>query len=255
MSVVTYVWVGMTIKVIKLGPYSLPNRRFAILLDQTKRIYNEIGEGYGNNNQIMSILGFKAKSESFYKNTEDLRAFCLIEGRAKEIKITSLALRAIGKDAIQKRVALEKTFDNFGLWKKLRERYNSSSDLNDFSQALTDITGANPSDEKTIESIKRSYLDDLQFLNDQLSELSAAEQDNQSKMVSAQRPVKKPISGITELNAHKNTIGFITYPEYSASPIQIKDELSYEIAQKLLEAIGKQLGIVKKNIQTSLQDD
>lgn len=247
----------MTIALISLGPYSIPKRGLAELLDQTKQIYKEIGMGFGSNTQIMSILGYTAKSESFYKNTDDLEAFCLIEwrkkGRSKEISLTHLALRVIDEDiiqnVIQKHVALEKIFDSFELWKKLRERFNDSNELNGFSQALADITGEKP-DEKIAESIKRSYRDDLKFLNDELSDFSATKQDNQNSMVSNFEVAKNLPSEVIE-SSPKIAVGSITYPESGVS-IEIKDELSFEIAQMLLEAMRKQLGIAKKPTQTSL---
>lgn len=245
----------MAIKIITLGSYVLPSRPLAELLNQTKKIYKEIGEGDGNNAQIMKALGNIATSESFYKNTADLQAFNLIEerkeGRSKLISLTPLALRAIAENISQKRIVLEQIFESFELWKKLRERFNDSSEPNDFSQALIDITGEKPPDEKTAESIKRSYHNDLKFLNDQLSGLSTIEQDNQSGMMNIPAAAKEPQNEVLESNALKIVVGSITYPESGVS-IEIKDELSFEIAQMLLEAMRKRLGITKKQIQTSL---
>jgi len=238
----------MAIKIITLGSYVLPSRPLTELLNQTKEIYKEIGEGDGNNAQIMKALGNIATSESFYKNTADLQAFSLIEerkkGRSKLISLTPLALRAIVENVSQKRIALEQIFESFELWKKLRERFNDSSEPNDFSQALIDITGEKPPDEKTAESIKRSYRNDLKFLNDQLSGLSTIEQDNQSGM-NIPAAAKEPQNEVVESNAPKIVVGSITYPESGVS-IEIKDELSFEIAQMLLEAMRKRLGITKK---------
>jgi predicted transcriptional regulator len=118
----TYHGVGMR-TILTIGKYSIPNRRLAVLLDQTKRIYDDIEEGNGNSTQIMDILKFKVKSPSYYTNMQDLRAFGLVQGQDKTIRITSVGLRAISEDATQKQAALEEVFDNFELWKKLRGRY------------------------------------------------------------------------------------------------------------------------------------
>lgn len=246
----------MSILITTLGPYTLPNYPLSKLFDQTTEIHEEIGEEPAGNTRIMSILGNKAASESFYKNRADLEAFGLIEtssrGRRLEIRITPLALRAIEGDTVQRRTAIEDVFDRFELWKKLRERFTDANELSGFAQALEDIAEEGPPDEKTFERIKRSFHDDLQFLNDQLSGRSIT-QINPSEKVNIATVAKKLPSDVLESTMPKTVVGAISYPESGVS-IQIKDELSFEIAQMLLEAMRKRLGIAKKPMQRSLQD-
>jgi hypothetical protein len=244
------------ILIITLGPYTLPNYPLSKLLDQTKKIHEEIGEGPAGNTQIMTILGNKAASESFYKNRDDLEAFGLIEirtrGRRLEIQITPLAWRAIKGDTAERRRAIEDVFDRFELWKKLRERFTDHNELSGFAQVLEAVTEEKPPDDKTCERIEKRFHDDLQFLNGQLSG-GPITQINESRKVSIVMPTKKPSSDVLESAMQKTVVGTITYFESGVS-IQIKDELSFEIAQMLLEAMRKQLGIAKKPMQTSLQD-
>ena len=243
----------MAIAIITLGLYTLPNYPLSKLLGQTRKIHEEIGEGPAGNAQIMTILGNKAASESFYKNRDDLEAFGLIEiitrGRRLEIQITPLAWRAIEGDTVQRRRAIENVFDNFELWKKLRERFTDANELSGFAQVLEDVAEEKPPDENTCERIKRRFHDDLQFLNDQLSSRFITPINQNEKGAVAE---KLP-SDILESALPKTVVGTVTYPESGVS-IQIKDELSFEIAQMLLEAMRKRLGIAKKPMQTSLQD-
>jgi hypothetical protein len=235
--------------IIEIGEYSIPNRRLAILLDQTKNIHDNIGEGNGNSADIMGILNFKVKSPSYYTNMQDLRAFSLVQGQDKNIRITPLGLRAISEDTTQ--AVLEQVFDNFELWKKLRERFGNSVEHDTLSQTLAEITGAEPPDEKTTESIRKAYLKDIEVLAK-----SATNQENQNRTTRLVEVADIPVLTTAKSNAPKGAIGYITYPEFSESPVQIKDELSYEIAVKILEAMGKRLDIGKKKegVQSLLQD-
>jgi hypothetical protein len=237
--------------ILTIGKYSIPNRRLAILLDQTKNIHDNIGEGNGNSTDIMAILNFKVKSPSYYTNMQDLRAFGLVQGQDKTIRITPLGLRAISENTAQKQTVLEEVFDNFELWKKLRERFGNSVEHDTFSQTLAEITGVEPPDEKTTESIRKAYLKDIGVLAK-----SATNQQNQNRTARFVEVADIPILETPQSNAPRNVIGYITYPEFSESPVQIKDELSYEIAVKLLEAMRKRLDIGKKKegVQSLLED-
>jgi hypothetical protein len=237
--------------ILTIGKYSIPNRRLAVLLDQTKSIHDSIGEGNGNSTDVMTILNFKVKSPSYYTNMQDLRAFGLVQGQDKNIRITLLGLRAISANTTQKQAVLEEVFDNFELWKKLRERFGDSVEHDILSQTLAEITGAEPPDEKTTESIRKAYLKDIEVLAK-----SATNQENQNRTPRFVEVVPIPVLERAKSNAPRNVIGYITYPEFSESAVQIKDELSYEIAVKLLEAMKKRLGISKKKegVQSLLED-
>jgi hypothetical protein len=236
--------------ILTIGKYSIPNRRLAILLDQTKNIHDNIGEGNGNSADIMGILNFKVKSPSYYTNMQDLRAFGLVQGQDKNIRITPLGLRAISEDTTQDttQAVLEQVFDNFELWKKLRERFGNSVEHDTLSQTLAEITGAEPPDETTTESVRKAYLKDIQVLDG-----LTTKQENQDGTVSVVEVANKPRRETAKSNAPRNVIGYITFPEFSASPVQIKDELSYVIALKLLDAMGKRLEIDNKQVQTLLK--
>ncbi len=235
--------------IIEIGSYLIPNRRLAALLDQTKNIHDNIGEGHGNSTDIMTILNFKVKSPSYYTNMQDLRAFGLVQGQDKTIRITPLGLRAISEGTTQKQLALEEVFDHFELWKKLRERFGDSVEKNTLSEALAEITGVEQPDERTTESIRKAYLRDIEVLH-----LSGT-REKQDRAVNVLDIADKPTRERVKPNAQRDVVGYITYLEFSESPIQIKDELSYEIAQKLLKAMGERLGVEKKRIQTNFQDN
>jgi hypothetical protein len=231
-----------------IGEYTVPQYRLATLLDQTKKVYNKIREGKNvDTTNLLEALGFKATSQSYYRNRKELEMFGLVAGKAPNVKVTPLALRAIGEDTAEKQAALEEVFDNFELWKKLRERKQDFVDKESFWQALVAITGDHSRDNKTFEKFRKAYIDDLHVLAQ-----SETKPNNQDETSSVSEETDRLKSEVAVSTAPKKTIGSITYPEYSESPIQIKDELSYEIAQKLLNAIGEQLGIEKKPVQTLL---
>ncbi len=233
-----------------IGTYTLPQHRLAVLLDQTKRVNDKILEGNLDTASLIKTLGFTATSQSYYRNRQELELFGLLEGKVPNIEITPLGLRAIGEDTTEKQAALEEVFDKFELWKELRERVNDSTDTQAFRQALIDITQDRSFHERTFEKFKKAYFEDLRFITQ-----SKTEPTNDVETHVETPPVSRETNILTPeivTSAPKKPIGSITYPEYSDSPIQIKDELSYEIAQKLLEAMGNRLGIQRKQIQMKL---
>lgn len=234
-----------------IGEYTLPRYRLAALLDQTKRVYDKAREGKNvDTKNLLEALGFKATSQSYYSNRKELEMFGLLAGNAPNVKVTPLALRAIGGDTTEKQAALEQVFNTFELWKKLRERIQDPVDKESFWQALVAITGDHSRDKKTFEKCRKAYIEDLHVLAQ-----SGTKVNNQDETSSVSEETDKPKSEIAISIALKKTIGSITYPEYSESPIQIKDEVSYEIAQKLLNEMGKQLRIQRKQIQTSFEEN
>jgi hypothetical protein len=236
------------IKTITIGEYSLPIHRLATLLDQTKKIYDLIGERDGNSNDVMSLLLFKVKSESYYRNMEELRMFGLVEGEARNVRVTPLGLRAISEDAIIKHRAVVETFDNFGLWKILRARFGGVVNEKDLSEVLAEINNGERLANHRVERIMRAYVTDWTYLNAVGNEAIRKQSDETARVSfeQASQPPQEPAI------PPKEPIGSILYPEYSESPIQIKDELSYEIARKLLHEMGRRLGIEKKPTQTLL---
>ncbi len=232
---------------ISIGGYKIPNRRLAKLFGQTEDIFNGIGEGDGDSTRIMSILSFEVKSPSYYQNRKDLETFGLVTGQGRKVRITPLGLQVIAKDETIKAAARKQVFDHFELWKKLRDRLEGSVEEGVFVKTLTEITGEVP-DEKTALKIRKAYLSDLQA-----SGQSEAKSKSQSETVLVFEAPSQPKSDITTPAEPKRVVGYITFPEYSESPIQIKDQLSYEIAQKLLKEMGRQLGIEKKQVQTSFE--
>jgi hypothetical protein len=123
--------------------------------------------------------------------------------------------------------------------------------MEEVARAIREITGAEPPDEKTTESIRKAYLKDIEVLAK-----SATNQENQNRTPRFVEVASIPVLERAKSNTPRNVIGYITYPEFSESPVQIKDELSYEIAVKLLEAMRKRLDIGKKKegVQSLLED-
>jgi hypothetical protein len=236
------------IKTTTIGEYLLPIRGLPALLDQTKKIYDLIGEGDGNSNDIMSVLQFKVKSESYYKNMEELRTFGLVEGESRNVRITTLGLRAISEDVVIKHSALVEAFDNFGLWKILRMRFGGVVNKEDLSEVLAEINNGEQLVDQRVERIMRAYVTDWTYLN-AVGNASIRKESDETTRVSFERATQPPSEPVAQ---PKEPIGSISYPEYSQSPIQIKDELSYEIAQILLHEMGRRLGIEKKAVQSVL---
>ena len=123
---------------------------------------------------------------------------------------------------------------NVPLWGIFLKKYGTSIGKEHFAVNLRRDTGAEQSvAEKNAKFVRNAYLQDVGLIESVGEPKMALQAEEVSDAKAADRTWKmeaKPTS-------LKKAIGYIWYPEYGQSPIEIKDDLSFAIAEKLLEAI------------------
>lgn len=218
---------------MKIGKYSIPKFRLhPTLLNEVKKTYDKFEGGDVSPSLIADLLGQKITSGGFLQKLADMKAYGLISGRGK-LKVSDLGKKiAYPVNEEEKMMALEVAIRSIELWDLLFNKFGASLPEHNFWVDLKQITGAeSPEAQTKANLIRKAYLDDVGLLK--MGELS-----------------KNPVSSdVTYLGGLESTpaqtsggsIGYIGFPEYSKSPIEIKDEVSYNIAKQILDAIGKKL--------------
>lgn len=224
-------------KTIIIGNCSIPKHRFGLLLEQTQKLYNKYHLEETNSEAIAATLDYTRRSNPFYAHLNDFISFGLLEGEGRSgYRVTELGKKAIQQDSVRRQEALEELIRNIPLWDRLLNEYGTKVDKATFSQRLAAITGAEPAEiQKRAEKIRRAYLDDIEYIKP--TEASARLPASQQGSSSRQESFTIAIS--------REAAGYILFPEYHTS-IEIKDDISYNLAKQLLEAIGKKLGVVEE---------
>lgn len=217
---------------MKIGSYSIPTNRLGSLLIETSKLYERFNGDETNYEYIAPILGQSPKSGAFYQKMADLRVYGLVAGKRSSITITELGKQATFGDDEEKSKSLEKAVRNIRLWSVLLDKYGTSIESDKFWVILAKITNAERLDaQKKAETVRKAYLDDVRYIKT-VSERTKLSQDKQvQEAESTDRKLKM------EEIVSEEAVGYIGFPEYSRAPFEIKDESSFEIAQKLLDAI------------------
>ena len=228
---------------VTIGNCTIPKYRLGLLLEQTEKLYRKFGAEETNSKAIAEELGYPRRSNPFYTKLKDFSTFGLLEGEGRSIRVTELGKKVIQQDNSNKREALDEIIRNIPLWDKLLNEYGTKIDKKGFSERLAEITNAELSDvQKQAEKIRRAYLDDVEYIK--LTDTSTRLQESQKQDARTIPEQGTPSIG-TQPIISKEAVGYVAFPEYHTS-IEIKDEISYDLAQQLLDAIGKKLGLAVK---------
>lgn len=232
---------------MKVGTFEIPDYRLTeTLIDATKKIYDTYkSETAPDNNVVATLLGHKSASGAYLSKIASLRSYGLVEKRG--IKVTELGKRIVYPTGEEdKNDAFNLAIFNIPLWKELYKNFGTILPKENFWANLNKITGLETPDSKKLEDpVRNAYIEDLKNLKTVEKPIQPPEKPNgetRTKGILDRTPRME-----SQIVVSTQTIGYIGYPEYSQAPIEIKDAVSYEIAQKLLEAIGTKLGITATN--------
>ena len=88
---------------MKIGNYSIPDKRIPALLDDLKTMYNKFEQRDIDPVTLAPMLGHKgSKSGGFLQKIADMRAYNLIEGRGK-VRVTETGRRSLYQNSTQKK--------------------------------------------------------------------------------------------------------------------------------------------------------
>jgi hypothetical protein len=220
---------------MKIGSYTIPNNRLKDLIEDTKRIYEKFPSEEVEAEFIAHTIGNSPKSGSFRQKLADLRSYGLLEGRGK-IRVSELGKTITYGHASEKIEAFEKILKNIPLWGIFLDRYGISIKEDSFWVDLAKITGVErPLAQNKAEWVRKIYMEDARYLDIVKKPLESSDSNPKENDRIENKESSQPPQIVT------NAIGYIGFPEYSKAPIEIKDEISYNIAKQLLEAIGKKL--------------
>lgn len=235
---------------MKIGKYSIPRFHLDSMLVATRKIYEQFNSDEISAEDIAPILGQKASSGGFLQKLADLRSYGLIEGKKDKIIVSELGKKATYGDDSEQTSAFEELVRNIPLWSKFLSKYGTSIKEENFWVDLARITGADRLEsKKKAPAIRKAYLDDVKYTK------SAGEPQTtlESGVVEGETAADRTWKMQVQSTAVKKASGYIWYPEYGQSPIEIKDDLSFAIAEKVLEAI--KLDLKKKQKETVSKDD
>jgi len=229
---------------MKIGNYSVPNYRLDFLIVETKEIYDNFKKERFSKRDIAEILKHDIKSGTLAQKIADLRSYRLIEGRVDENSVSELGFKIVyGVDETERNAAIEQAVRNIKLWDKLLAKYGTSIKEENFEIVLRRDTEADPIDaKKKAKFIRNAYLEDVKLIKN-VGEPKKPPQDLESGDIKTRDRIwNMEIEG---KNLDEPS-GYIWYPKYGRAPTEIRDDLSYAIAEKVLEAIKVDLERKKK---------
>lgn len=235
---------------MRIGKYSIPRFHLDSLLVATKKIYEQFNSDEVSSQDIAPILGLKASSGGFLQKLADLRSYGLIEGRKDKITVSELGKKATYGDDSEQTSAFEELVRNIPLWGKFLSKYGTSIKEENFWVDLARITGAERLDaKKKATAIRKAYLDDVKYIKSVGEPKTTPESDETVDAKAVDRTWKMEAQS-TDL---RKASGYIWYPEYGQSPIEIRDDLSFAIAEKVMEAI--RLDLQRRQKETLRKSD
>lgn len=217
---------------MKIGKYSIPKFRLPSMLMAVQKIYDKFEGGDISPSLIAGLLGQPITSGGFLQKLADMRSYGLIVGRGS-VKVSDIGKKVTHpENEEEKTLALKTAICNIELWDVLFTRFGVALPEDDFWLDLKQITGAEaPEAKEKAMFIRKAYLDDIGLLK--VSETPKTPVSNNA--------IYRGGVASAPTQASSGAIGYIGFPEYSKSPIEIKDEVSYNIAKQILDAIGKKL--------------
>jgi hypothetical protein len=232
---------------MKVGSFQIPEYRLnEDLVDALKKIYDKYkGEEATDHNTIAILIGHKSPSGPYYVRIASLRGYGLLEKRG--VKVTQLGKTiAYPRSDEERDTSFKEALLNIPLWKLFFTEFGVNLPKEKFWVDLQRIAGIEAPDAQKLENpVRNAYIGDAKNLK---TVEKPAEPPEPQK---GETRIKGSLGRINIMEPQAitsaETIGYIGYPEYSQAPIEIKDIVSYEIAQKLLDAIGAKLGILPIN--------
>jgi hypothetical protein len=232
---------------MKVGNFQIPDYRLNDeLVDALKKIYDKYkSDEATDHNTIAMLIGHKSPSGPYYMKIAALRNFGLLEKRG--VKITQLGKTIAYPRAEDERDAsFKEALLNVPLWKLFFTEFEVNLPKEKFWVDLQRIAGLEAPDAQNLENpVRNAYIGDLKNIKTVEKPVQPPEKPNGETRTKGILDRTRRMESQVVISTQ--TIGYIGYPEYSQAPIEIKDAVSYEIAQKLLEAIGIKLGITATN--------
>lgn len=235
---------------MRIGKMVVPNFRLEFLLPALKKIDSTFKGEEGSRQDIADILDQEVKSGTLSQKIGDFKTYGLLEGRKDKIAVTELGKRAVSSDEAERNQAVEEAVMHIPLWSLFLRKYGKSIGKEHFAVTLRRDTGAAQSvAEKNAKFVRNAYLKDVRLIQSVDEPKTPPESDDMLETKAVDRTWHME----SKSNDLKKASGYIWYPEYGQSPIEIKDELSFAIAEKVLEAIS--LDLKRRQKETARKDD
>jgi hypothetical protein len=236
----------------RVGMYTYPLFRLSSLLNATKTLHEKFGNKDFTRDHVAQVLGQKSTSGGLSQKLADLKSYGLISDSHGKFVVTEVGIKATFGREVEKKEALDKAVKNIPLWRSIYEKCGKEPLADTFDLDLAEITGITAPESKNVAgTVRKSYMDDIKYM---LSVKTPEEEPEPEKPSSGGDldPARGRKSGMEcQTDISGSAIGYIGYPEYSQAPIEIKDAISLEIAQKLLDAIGAKIKSTQRSVQSS----
>jgi hypothetical protein len=235
---------------MRIGKMVVPNFRLEFLLPALKKIDGTFKGEDGSKQDIADILEHEPKSGTLAQKIGDFKTYGLLEGRKDKLAVTELGKRAVSADESERNQAIQEAVKHVPLWSIFLSKYGTSIGKEHFAVTLRRDTGAEQSvAEKNAKFVRNAYLKDVSLIKS-VGEPKTAPESGETADVTAVDRTWKMEAQSTDV---KTASGYIWYPAYGRSPIEIKDDLSFAIAEKVLEAI--KLDLKRRQKETARKDD
>jgi len=181
------------------------------------------------------ILGHStAKSGAYIQKRTDLRSFGLIEPRGA-IKLTELGRRvSYPENAKEGQEGLIQALQNIELWKLIYDKYTKKgiTPPADFWTDIRALTGLAPEKAQNIaEIVRKDYLEDIRYIRPEF-EPEKEEKPMETGKIDRNEAMAEGVIGRVTLSG--------------AGHIDVKDEVTYTLAEAYLRVFAEKLRIKKK---------
>lgn len=225
---------------MKVGSFIIPKYRLSVLLENLKAINQTIQDENRDSiekEKIALVIGHLLTSGGFNQKVADMKHFGLLEIVQGRFFLTNTAKDILSDNEIIRKNGIQSSILNIKLWKILWEKFQNEIDFSRLRREIVIITGLDSdSQDHKLTKIADQYLSDISCF----TEVKIT--DNQS--ISSEPTRIRSYDNFQNSQNRESTseiVGFIEYPEYSKAPIEIKDALSYQIAEHLLKAMKEKL--------------
>jgi hypothetical protein len=221
---------------MKVGNYRIPNNRLANLLKDVKTIYEHFKIEETGPDLIAHSLDAAPRGGAFLQKMVDLRAYGLIEGRGRKIKVSELGKLAICGSDDEKEMALNKIFNNIPLWSIFYSKYGFNIKEDNFWIDLIKITEIERfTAQKKANYVRNAYLSDIKFISNENLLKNESEQENLDFF-------NKKLKKLHDKNAEmdyttKAAVIYIKFPGIGIVNLELIDEANISFAETILNNI------------------
>lgn len=210
---------------MKVGKkYQYPDWRLSpTLVENLRKMYGRFGLNKIDDKKMLAVfLGHKGPSGGFNSKMAAMKTYGLISGRGF-VQVTELGKRIVYPEKPNEAYeAVKEAVNNIPLWRELYEKYTSKGvELpdEDFWVDLQEIAVLVPDDaKKASKTVRKDYLDDIQYLNSlkgtqtEAKQMAGSSQINTSS-ANLSADAAAIVSGLVKLEAYKVAKDFIDFLE------------------------------------------